>query len=351
MAAKWDKNKKSPKDPISDGKVEPKQGWWFGEANHLGGHSLMYANPNDKENYIHQTLSAHGTYKFRSYDQDEKGFNVDLHVGGVREYTNKSKCTHHDGQYHNDAEKCKLEQAGGDHGFATPSNQYHGVGQNKMFGVGGSELSYNQQTQGTKYSVVNAKTGTMYEDQVHTSYAKDNVTMMKGGNHFIISKEGDIGVDAQGGSWDVNVSKDTRINSSGFQRYISGDTFTGTSKKAMSFASKDTYSASSSKAMSLSTDDTWDASSKKSMGLSSDTSLRTRSKEGTTFEAGEDFMISSDSKITLKVGGSSIEISSGSIKIKSGGEVNIQGSSTKIQGGGVTTWQLPGTPLGPSTFT
>jgi hypothetical protein len=196
-----------------------------------------------------------------------------------------------------------------------------------MNGRGGSELSYNQQTQGTKYSVVNGKTGTMYEDHVHTSYSKDNVTMMKGGNHFILSKEGDIGVDAQGGSWDVNVSKDTRINSSGFQRYISGDSFTGTSKKAMSFASKDTYSASSSKAMSLSTDDTFSASSKS--GLS----------------------ISDDQKITLKVGGSSIEITDGSIVIRSSGPVDIKGSQTKIQGGGVTTWQVAGTPLRPSTWT
>ena len=331
----WDKNKKSPKDPISDEKIKPMQGWWFGEANHLGGHTLYYANPNKKDEYFHQTLDAHGTYKAHSYDQDEKGFQARLNVGGVREYNNKSVSTHADGQYHNDAEKCKLEQSGGDHGSATPKDKYRGVGGNEMNGRGGSELSYNQQTQGTKYSVVNGKTGTMYEDHVHTSYAKDKVEMMKGGNHFTISQKGDIGVDVQGGSWDVNISKDARINTSGAQRYNSGDTFTGTSKKAMSLASKDTF----------------DASSSKSMGLTTDTSLRTKSKQGTTLEAGEDFMLSSDSKITLKVGGSSIEITSGGIKINSSGAVDIKGSQTKIQGGGVTTWQLPGTPLGPSTFT
>jgi hypothetical protein len=317
---KWDKKVKSPKDPVSDMKIEPKQGWWYGSADPLGGHSFVYVNPNKKEEYFQQTLSAHGSFSAHSYDDDEKGFHVGLNVGGVRKYNTKSVSHQTDGQHQSDVEKCVFNQSGGDKGSATVGDTYSGRSGNHIHGMGGNQLNFLQGGSDVKnYRVVNGDVGNKYEGHVHTSYKKDEVKAFKEGNKLTMIEKGDFAVNVQKGNWDTDVASKVRLRSG--------------------------------KAMLYTTDDTWDAQSAKSMALQTDTSLRTKSKQGTTFEAGEDFMISSDSKITLKVGGSSIEITDGSIKINSSGPVDIKGSQTKIQGGGVTTWQLAGTPLRPSTWT
>ena len=65
-----------------------------------------------------------------------------------------------------------------------------------------------------------------------------------------------------------------------------------------------------------------------------DISTSTEAKHNMT--ASSDITITSSSKITLKVGGSSIEITSSGIKINSSGPIEIKGSQTKVQGGGVS---------------
>ena len=60
-------------------------------------------------------------------------------------------------------------------------------------------------------------------------------------------------------------------------------------------------------------------------------------------KSGADLIVTSDTKVTIVVGGSQIVIDTSGITITSSGDITTQGSTTKIQGGGVTA--------PPTTFT
>ena len=322
-------NKKLPKDGVSDNKIEPKYGYVHGEADACGGTSLVYRNPAEHKKTWSVRLSPTCNYEHIEGDEEDTELRSNLNTGHVRKYTVKGHSEQFDTQRDIGVEKTNLVQAGGDGGCVIKGDRYQATGGNVLKGNGAGA-----QFEGVMGSSDSKKYGLVIGDKVekstghhHSNREGDEVKSITGSNLTMI-KEGDYGVNVQGGSWDNVISDKSRIKTGKSMILQTG------SKDVKPSDSPDISMYSAAKTNMTSTDE---------MAVASGKDMSIASQQKMNQSAKSDITIESDTKITLKVGSNSIEISKQGIKIngktvdiKADGEVTTKGSSTKIQGGGMT---------------
>ena len=129
-----------------------------------------------------------------------------------------------------------------------------------------------------------------HNDGDQHDHSKGDWVQTAGENAYLQSGK-DLGIYAQG-NWDFQADKKARVFS----------------KQALLVKTDDTWSGVSKKKMSMQTDDEYAATSEKNMSFESKQDMSSNAQNIT---------ITAETKLTLKVGGSSITIESGKITIKS----------------------------------
>lgn len=306
-------NKRLPKDHVSEKDTEPKYGHVFGEWDAAGGHSWKYVNPDDHKKTHTQTLAASGSYQTHSAD-DEDEVHTQLYSGHSRIYGKRGMARFNDGHFDSGGEGTGRTEFPGDTALVTGVNMMLGH-KGEYYKIGGPTF------EGIKASP--APKRRHYGESVTTTIEEDEHKTIKGNRVSAVDK---TRIDITKKDHAVNVGKnfDLYIKSKG--KLETGDVFKTQSGKDTTMNSDAKFAISSSQDMSLTTNAAFSTTSDGKMELTSKAALT----------------ISADTKITLKVGGSTIEISSSGIKINASGPVEIQGATTKIQGGGM--------PAPPTTF-
>ena len=256
-----DHNKKLPVDPWSSEDIVCKYPWVYGEADNLGGSSFKYRNLNEPDKNSSITMSPSGSYESIQQDSERKEIRTNLNPGETRSYTGGGASIQTDGHTDDNSESTRRTVTAGDEGRQGGKNLYQGFAENVIEGsknkftatMGASESKVYETSKG---DIVSEHTG-----NEHKSYEGDKVTSVKGNNINMI-QEGDHSLHVQGGNMDTRVE-------SGKLQIFSGDNM------IVNTAAQATY---------------------RSIG---------------------DMLITSDSKITIKVGGSEIIITSDNITIKS----------------------------------
>lgn len=265
---KVDHNKKLPLDPANSG-MEMEYGYIHGEADALGGHHFKHINIEDPESYSEQTLKPSGSYKATNYDDQKKEITASLAPGEVRNYVGGGQSNQTDGHHDDNGEQTRRVVTKHDSGFENGRNQYAGVKENRItvaknefrMTVGASE---SKDWQTSKGDIVSEHTG-----NEHRSHEGDSVHSIKG-NKITMVNEGEYSIHVQAGNMD------TRIEDGKHKIYSGDNMFIETGAKL-------------------------------------------------SVNAASDITITSQTKITFKVGGSSIEIVDGQITLTAGSIKMVKG--------------------------
>lgn len=260
-------NKKLPKDPVSEQEIDPLYGYVHGEWNAVGGHHMSYCNPDEHEKYYHEEMHASCSYVTTQHDKEDKEINTSMKTGEVRGYVGGSHSHQVDAHSDINVEKTLRTERGADGADAYGRNRIHAV-KGKTVKVLG-EHTAQMTNKSSEVPISRGHTGTVRQDD-----EKDNYHHIQG-QHSIMSEKshahvvGEEWADHAGGNYDFYGEKKFHVYS------------------------KDAYIANTDSTMDLWSKDKMNAKSK------------------------SDITIDSDTKITIKVGGSSIVIESGTITIKS----------------------------------
>lgn len=291
---------KLPKNKICKGEVKPQYPHVLVKRDALGNMDLFYSNPEEHKKFIHQNLKASGSYNTTEADDDSKEMHTALNPGEVRGYVAGGKSAQIDG--HNDINgECTIRTES--HG-----DNYTAIGKDRGIGYKGKEVKMGG-------SAAKIRTGSkavernMATDTVARTYDEDYFKEVKGDQVYAIGK---TRVDITKKDHAINVGQN-------FDIYV---------KEKAKVETGDVFKTQSGSDTDMKSDAKFSITSKDDMTLESDAKIDIKSKSEIT--------ITADTKITIKVGSSTIEISSSGIKINASGVIDIQGSTTKIQGGGLT---------------
>lgn len=269
-----DHNKKVPKSALDENEIQPKYGYVHGEWDALGGHHLTYRNPDEHEKSYSETLTPSGSYHITHHDQKKKEIHTSVHPGEHRGYIGGGKSVQVDGHFDHNGEKTGRMEHGGDFGQAAGKNYYRGTGKKEFKMSGDSRYSGTQKgsqavycradsgtnrhrVKGDRFNATEGDYVSMGEKKKIEVFQKD-VSMYAGANHDVFVKE--KGKIETGSTMMVQTGSDATVNSA---------------------AKINLVAASTGK-----------------------------------FDAQSDINIKSGSKIVLEVGGATITIQSGNIKIK-----------------------------------
>ncbi len=317
------KNKKLPKCGVNEGDIKPKYGYVFGEADACGGGHLRYRNPKEHEKTWEQHVKPSGQYQTTQHDKEDNELTTQLYPGHHMKYVGKGHSLQVDGNHDVNGELTGSQQYGGDTQYQRKGDHYQGTGGKVMKGSAGGVFEiYTGKTAGgdsgggqgvgfslfgageessgggdqgkTKYNKsVNGDTVVKNKGNHHSSREGDEVKSIKGTKIQMI-KEGDYATNVQGGNWDTDVSKKARMKTGDDCSILVG------SSQLLAMLAPDHLGAGGGNFTTVS-------QAKTSVSSGDDMSLKSDAE--TTIEA--------KSKITIKVGGSSITIEDGSITIKS----------------------------------
>lgn len=259
-----DHNKKAPKSPLGD-EIEPKYGYVHGEWDACGGHHFSYRHPDEKT--YQESITPEGSYHISHEDDKKKSIRTELNVGEHRDYVCGGRSCQIDGHFDHNGEKTGKMDHHADFGQATKLNYYRGTGK-KEFKMAGDSVYHGVQ-EGSSPVHCAARAGT---DRLR----------VKGDKFRAV--EGDC----------VTMGEKKKIEV--FKKDVS----------MYSGANHDTYIKQKGKIETGST-----------MMIQTGSDATVNSAAKIVGKAKSDITIESDSKIELKVGGSSITIESGKITIKS----------------------------------
>jgi hypothetical protein len=268
MAEKYKPNKLLDKAPYDDGRAEPEYPWVGGSQDHLGNRVITYADPEKPDQAFVERIKYDGSFTINEANGLKNEFNKE-----VRSYTSGGDSHNTDGQkavYGQSNFNLAFKQ---DVGFTAGGTTYKGSGEKE---IGGSaQGSFQNDTGGNTYKTSNGDMISEHTGHIHSHNDGDNVQSTTGTRYEIVN-EGEYAIHVQGGNMD------TRVESGKLQLY-SGDAMVVNTASTMKMISTGAMSINSTATMIV----------------------------GAT----GDVTIESKSKLTLKVGGSSIEISSGGIKL------------------------------------
>ena len=250
-------NKKLEDGPWDERK-KPEYPWVRGEADVNGGTNFVYANPEKPEESSRVEFRHDGSFIANEYDDEKKGLTNQL-THEDRSYVSGGSSKNTDG--HNDVKvhATGREDVKGDYGRSTGGDQYDGTGGKVI--AGAKEGSFTNDADGNTYKTSKGDVVSEHTGSNFSSLEGDQISSVKGNKIDIVS-DGEYQTHVQGGNMD------TRVESGKLQIY-SGDNMN------VNTAAQAEY---------------------RSIG---------------------DMLITSDSKITIKVGGSEIIITSDNITIKS----------------------------------
>lgn len=275
------KKERFPKDAVSNTEIKPEYGMIFnGFFFPDGAQTWTYTNPKDHKKTHSQEVKATGSFKATHGHDEDKEYNLELKVGEHRGYTAGGHAHHSDGSTDSFSESTYRNESQGDKGDVC-QNRFRGT-KGKIVDAGGPSHKHRGGS-----SAVDRITGTdsviqTYE-QDHHSHVQGNIVTMGEKNKVDLVQK-DYAMNA-GQNWDTYIKEKGKIETGGDFKLTSGAKIEETAKN--------------------------------------------------------EYTMSSDQKIVIKVGQSKITIESGEIKIegakvtvKADGQVDIKGAATMIQGGG-----------------
>lgn len=268
MAEKYKPNKLLDKAPYDDDRAEPEYPWVGGSQDHLGNRVITYADPEKPDQAFVERIKYDGSFTINEANGLKNEFNKE-----VRSYTSGGDSHNTDGQkavYGQSNFNLAFKQ---DIGLTAGGTTYKGSGEKEIGGT--AQGSFQNDTGGNTYKTSNGDMISEHTGHIHSHNDGDNVQSTTGTRYEIVN-EGEYAIHVQGGNMD------TRVESGKLQLY-SGDAMVVNTASTMKMISTGAMSINSTATM--------------------------------TVGATGDITIESKSKLTLKVGGSSIEISSGGIKL------------------------------------
>jgi len=266
-------NKKLPKDGVCDDDIVPKYGLVQGTWRECGGSSWTYENADDAENTFSQVTHPSGHYETIQKHKKKKEIHTHLMSGETRNYVAGGKSTHIDGHHDVNNESTYRNETAGDRATVTGKNLMVAYAKEKIT-IGGHETKIRSASQSIGDISTSDSVRTRTLGDRHSYVEKDYVKMVKKNEIKVVSENVSKMVE---GSLDHYVKKKYKIESNDDYGVISGAKIVQTSQADTKHTSQAKYSANSA----------------------------------------SDMTFTSDTKITLKVGGSTITIESGSITIKS----------------------------------
>lgn len=291
-------NKKLPKDAVSEQDIEPKYGYIHGEWDALGGHHWAYLNPDEHKKYFSETLNASGSYKTTQQDDDAKEITTGLKPGEDRKYTAGGHSHQCDGHMDTTGEGTGRIEYPGDFAIATSKDHLLGVG-GKMIKAIQDESHFNPEGSDSVYSEGRGTKRTSIKNNEYKHVEGDKVTMVEK-NHVEVNQ------------------KDRSIYAKNVDQY-------------------------SEEKGKIETGQTFLLQTGQDATVNSAAKMVIKSGDNTEITSQAEIKITADTKITIKVGSNSIEISSsgividaqgGKLDLKASGDVTTQGATTKLQGGG-----------------
>jgi hypothetical protein len=244
-----------------NGRKQTEYPWVRGEADVCGGTNFVYANPEKPEDSSSVIFHPDATFTTKEFDIDKKGLtNSLLHENRLYVSGGDSKNTdgHKDEKNHSTNNKDTV----GDDGKTTGGDSYNGVGGKRMGGA--QEGVFENNSEGTTYKTSKGDVVSEHTGSNHYSLEGDDISSIKG-NKIVIISDGEYQTHVQGGNMD------TRVEGGKLQIFSGDDMIVNTASKAV-------------------------------------------------YNSVEELLVSSLTKITLRVGDSEIEISSSSITLKVGGK-------------------------------
>jgi hypothetical protein len=270
-----------PKTPICTGNNKPEYGT-IHNAHFCsdGSQSWVHVHPKDHKKSHRQKVDATGSYDIEFGDDDRKGYNLSL-KHEYRGYCGGGSMSHCDGHSDKRSESTSRDESYGDQSHVTGKDRYRGT-KGKVFKAEGPEAKINHGSSAVVHNGQSGSVNSTFEEDYHNHVQGNIVTMGEKNRVDLVQK--DYAMNA-GQNWDTYIKQKGKIE-------------TGQDFK-----------------------------------LESGAKIEENAKN--------EFTMSSDQKIVIKVGQSKITIESGEIKIegakvtvKADGMVDIKGSATLVQGGG-----------------
>lgn len=210
MADVQDKNKKIPKDGVSDEKKVLKYGYTTGYRDILGNQTIVHANPDEPENYVKLVMDATGSYETIEYDSQENAHKTSLNTGRTSSYTVGGETSHVDGHKDSSVESTSRENVTGDKGVACKTNY--------QTSTEGTIIAHNRFKKEFVVAASDSKSFSgSYGDQVnehsgnwHEAFEKDHVQAVSG-NKITMIEKGDYAIHVQKGNYDNHISEKGRI--------------------------------------------------------------------------------------------------------------------------------------------
>jgi len=239
------------------GRKETEYPWIQGEADVLGRTRFKYANPEKPDNASEVEFNYDGSFVSKEVDSAKQGVTNSLDHLSLA-YNSKGKSSQVDGHNDSNVESTDRTNVAGDKGTSVGGDAYDGAGGKRM--SGSKEGSFDNDADGNTYKTSKGDVVTEHTGSKYSSLEGDECSSVKGNKVQMIS-DGDYSLHVQGGSMD------TRVESGKLQIYSGDAMIVNTAATAL-------------------------------------------------YRSINDMTITSDTKITLKVGGASIVIESGSITLK-----------------------------------
>ena len=240
------------------GRKQTEYPWVRGEADVNGGTNFTYANPKKPEDSSSVCFRSDASFVSNEFDSDKKGLTNGL-THEKRSYISGGSSVNTDGHVDKKSHATENKDVVGDDGKATGGNSFDGVGGQR---IGGAQQGvFENNAGGTTYKTSKGDVVSEHTGSDYSSLEGDKISSIKGNKVDVIS-DGEYQTHVQGGNMD------TRVESGKLQIYSGDNMIVNTAAQA-------------------------------------------------TYRSIGDMLITSDSKITLKVGSSEIIITSSEITIKS----------------------------------
>lgn len=268
-----DDNCKLPKDAVSKGDIEMKYGFVNGEVRECGYTKIIYNNEEELEKTTEILIHPTGDHEVLESNKKKKAIKLSAQSGEHRQYTAGGHSTHVDGHYDHNSESTSRFEAAGD--------MAHATGKNKLTGIKGQEVKASggkfNHTSGSSALQASGSSGTVrnsYEKDYFNHVQGDMVSMGEKNMVHVVQK--DIAT-YSGANWDTFVKQKGKMETGQTLLIKTGDTAT----------------------------------------VNSASKIVTKSSDNTEVSSQKEIKLTAESKITLKVGSSTITIESGSITLKS----------------------------------
>ncbi len=178
----------------------------------MGNQTIVYANPDEPENYIRIDLDATGSYRSVEHDTTDNAHITSLNTGRTSSYTAGGETNHIDGHKDSSCESTCRENVTGDKGVACKTNY--------QTATEGSVIAHNRFKKEFVVAASDSKSFSgSFGDQVnehsgnwHEAFEKDHVQAVSG-NKLTMIEKGDYAAHVQKGNWDTHVEGKGRFYS------------------------------------------------------------------------------------------------------------------------------------------